>query len=90
MPEAGNLMSQTSKIRLYEIGPRLTLSLVKIQDALFDGEVLYHMYIQKSTKEISFMRKEKARLLNEKVFEYHVVVTVSIVAYANFFLCGFQ
>ncbi|KAI6647129.1 Suppressor of SWI4 1-like [Oopsacas minuta] len=66
LPGAGNKISQRSKIRLYELGPRLTLSLIKIQDSLFDGEVLYHMYVHKSKEEIAFMRKEKARIINEK------------------------
>lgn len=38
----GNRQAEQRAIRLVEMGPRLELSLLKIQAGLCDGEVLYH------------------------------------------------
>lgn len=54
-----------SAIRLHEIGPRLTIELIKIQNDLFTGEVLYHNTIVKTEEEIAELKKareEKKRL----------------------------
>lgn len=40
----GNVKSGRSAIRLVELGPRLTLSLLKIEEGICDGEVLYHSF----------------------------------------------
>jgi len=40
--------TQQRAIRLTEIGPRLRLELVKIEEGMCDGKVLYHRYIHKS------------------------------------------
>ena len=37
--------------RLYEIGPRLCLTLVKIEEGVAEGSVLYHEFIHKSEAE---------------------------------------
>lgn len=65
MPARGNIKSTKSAIRLTEIGPRLRLQLVKIEEGLCDGEVMYHKYIQKSEEEKTKMtqRRNKKRLL---------------------------
>ncbi|VDN34133.1 unnamed protein product [Gongylonema pulchrum] len=44
--------------RLYELGPRLTLELTKIEEGVDEGEVLYHAYISKTVKELVRLRKE--------------------------------
>lgn len=65
----GNLKSNQSAIRLTEIGPRMTLELVKIEDGLCDGEVLYHTYVSKTPEEISELRQrntEKKRLKEQR------------------------
>ncbi|MHB1873215.1 MAG: hypothetical protein ACYCT1_20570, partial [Steroidobacteraceae bacterium] len=36
--------TQQSAVRLQELGPRMTLSLIKIQEGFCDGQVLYHQY----------------------------------------------
>lgn len=54
---AVNLKNTTSAIRLYEIGPRLKLKLIKIEEGLCDGEVLYHELIQKTPEELSALRE---------------------------------
>jgi ribosome biogenesis protein SSF1/2 len=68
----GNLKANQSAIRLTEIGPRMTLELVKIEDGLCDGEVLYHTYISKTSEEITELRKrtiEKKRLKEQRKHE---------------------
>ena len=64
----GNLKSNRSVIRLTELGPRVELQLVKIEDGLGDGEVLYHSYVQKTAAEKKELRErvEKKRKLKEK------------------------
>lgn len=39
-----SVKTQQSAVRLLELGPRLTLSLVKVQEGFCDGQVLYHQY----------------------------------------------
>lgn len=61
----GNLENNKSAIRLYEVGPRITMELLKVQDDLFKGEVLYHGTIIKTEEEIEAIKKareEKKRL----------------------------
>lgn len=61
----GNIANNKSAIRLHEIGPRLTIELIKIQNELFTGEVLYHNAIVKTEAEITEIKKareEKKRL----------------------------
>lgn len=65
----GNLKSNQSAIRLTEIGPRMTMELVKIEDGLCDGEVLYHTHVSKSSEEVAELRKrtiEKKRLKEQR------------------------
>lgn len=74
----GNLANNKSAIRLHEIGPRLTIELIKIQNDLFTGEVLYHNAIVKTEKEIAEIKKardEKKRLkeLRKKIQNENVV-----------------
>ena len=48
--------------RLTEIGPRMTLQLIKIEEGVGSGEILYHEYIKKSPEEVRAaeeMRKQK-------------------------------
>ncbi|GAB6019629.1 hypothetical protein CHUAL_001191 [Chamberlinius hualienensis] len=48
----GNMVAQKSAIRLTELGPRLLLRLIKIEEGLMKGEVLYHhLGMRKSKKE---------------------------------------
>lgn len=48
-----------SAVRLSELGPRLTLQLVKIEDGLMDGEVLFHEFINKTEDEKEEIRKKR-------------------------------
>lgn len=45
-----------SSIRLQELGPRLTLELMKVERGLCEGEVLYHSYVTKTAEEVSWIR----------------------------------
>ncbi len=48
----GNLQSQKSAIRLAELGPRLTLRLMKVERGFMEGDVIYHHYIKKDPAEV--------------------------------------
>lgn len=56
----GNLADNKSSLRLHEIGPRVTMRLMKIEEDLLTGEVLYHDYIQKNAIEVEELRKKRA------------------------------
>ncbi|XBW35624.1 hypothetical protein QEN19_001198 [Hanseniaspora menglaensis] len=61
--------SNKKAIKLQEIGPRLSLSLLKIESDLFKGETLYHSFIKKSTQEIQDLQKrhdEKVKLKEQR------------------------
>ncbi|XP_075715072.1 suppressor of SWI4 1 homolog [Rhinoderma darwinii] len=62
----GNMKSQQSAVRLTEIGPRMTLQLVKIEEGLNDGKVLYHSFIQKTEEEIKAMLDRREKKLKQK------------------------
>lgn len=44
MHGVGNTKSQQSAIRLTELGPRMTLSLIKIEQGFCEGDVLHHEF----------------------------------------------
>ncbi|XP_052869394.1 protein Peter pan [Anopheles cruzii] len=62
----GNLADNQSSLRLHEIGPRITMRLIKIEDDLMTGEVLYHDYIAKSAIEVDAIRKKRMQIRNLK------------------------
>ena len=43
---------QQSRVKLSEIGPRLTLELFRVEAGLCSGDVLYHRYVTKSAEEV--------------------------------------
>lgn len=59
--------TQQSAVRLQELGPRLTLSLVKVQEGFCDGQVLYHQFVTKTAEEEAELeaRVERQRELKE-------------------------
>jgi ribosome biogenesis protein SSF1/2 len=57
---AGNTAASQSSIRLSEIGPRLTLKLVKVEQGLCGGEVLYHAFVAKSERDAAELRARAA------------------------------
>ncbi|XP_072225670.1 uncharacterized protein [Leuresthes tenuis] len=62
----GNMASQQSAVRLTEIGPRMTLQLVKIQEGMGEGNVLYHSMISKTAEEIQDILNRKEAQMKEK------------------------
>lgn len=62
----GNLASQKSAVRLVELGPRLSLTLVKVEDGLLDGEVLYHKLVSKTDEEKRVIRETREKRRKEK------------------------
>jgi ribosome biogenesis protein SSF1/2 len=48
----GKKKNTSVAIKLHELGPRLRLKLVKIEEGLCRGNVVYHAYVNKSKKEI--------------------------------------
>ncbi|EGI61209.1 PREDICTED: protein Peter pan [Acromyrmex echinatior] len=65
----GNQANSKSAIRLFELGPRITLQLIKVENGLLDGEVLYHEFIHKTKEEklaIKKRREEKKKLKEKR------------------------
>lgn len=65
----GNDANEQRAVRLREVGPRMELKLIKIEDGMAGGETLYHQRIQKSAKEQAQTRKlqaEKVKVRNER------------------------
>ena len=62
----GNKKAEERAIRLLELGPRMKLSVTKIQEGLNEGEVLYHSFVQKSKKEVQDMKKKWNEARKEK------------------------
>ncbi|KAF7666014.1 hypothetical protein LDENG_00122310 [Lucifuga dentata] len=62
----GNMASQQSAVRLTEIGPRMTLQLMKIQEGIGEGNVLYHAISSKTEEEIQAILNRKEAQLKEK------------------------
>ncbi|RPB24653.1 Brix-domain-containing protein [Terfezia boudieri ATCC MYA-4762] len=64
-------------VKLTEIGPRMTLELVKIEEGLADGKVLYHSFLEKTRKEEKeleerWRERKKVRDERRKVQEENV------------------
>lgn len=60
------------KVILFEVGPRITMELYKIEEGILEGEILYNKYVQKSEEEIEANRrkiKEKEDLKLERRLE---------------------
>jgi len=60
MTSRGNMKAAKSAVRLTEIGPRITLRLVKIEEGICDGTVLHHEFIQKTPSEIELIKQMRA------------------------------
>ncbi|XP_068778810.1 P2Y purinoceptor 11 [Struthio camelus] len=59
----GNMKAQQSAVRLTEIGPRMTLQLVKVEEGLAQGNVLYHSFIHKTEAEVQeILARKEAKL----------------------------
>ncbi len=59
-------MLQTSAVKLVELGPRIKLELIKIEEGIQDGEVLYHKYQTKTEEEKQAIRAAREKKKKEK------------------------
>jgi ribosome biogenesis protein SSF1/2 len=55
----GNHKSQKSALKLVEIGPRLSLELIKVEKGLGAGDVLYHALVKKTPEEAAALKARK-------------------------------
>lgn len=64
----GNIVSEKSAVRLFELGPRMKLELIKIEDELMSGDVLFHAFVKKTPEEIKAIKEkvEAKKLLKKK------------------------
>lgn len=65
----GNAANSQRAVRLREVGPRMELRLVKIEEGLNGSEVLYHDYVQKSPAEVAERTRaeaEKRKLVEQR------------------------
>lgn len=58
--EENQTLPKKKAIRLTEVGPRLNLKLVKIEDGICTGKILHHEYIHKTDDEIRQLEKRHA------------------------------
>ena len=61
-----NNKNEKTTIKLKEIGPRMNLSIFKIQEGFFKGNVVYHSLIKKTRKEIYEILQEKKKKEKDK------------------------
>ncbi|XP_028394576.1 suppressor of SWI4 1 homolog isoform X2 [Dendronephthya gigantea] len=59
LPGRGNIKSEKSSVKLTELGPQMSLQLIKIEEGLCTGEVLFHEFVHKTKKEIQSLKKER-------------------------------
>ncbi|OAE22687.1 hypothetical protein AXG93_2675s1200 [Marchantia polymorpha subsp. ruderalis] len=52
----GNHASQQSAVKLHEVGPRLKMQLVKVEEGLCSGGVMFHEYVKKTPEEVAVLR----------------------------------
>ena len=62
----GNMSAQQSSVRLVELGPRMTLELIKVEEGLFEGDVLYHKLVQKTPEEKARIRATRDKRKHER------------------------
>lgn len=67
MHSRGSMLNEKSSIKLVELGPRMKLELVKIEEGLMDGEVLFHNYIQKSEEDITNLKMNAQKKAFQKL-----------------------
>lgn len=54
----GNKSNSKSALKLVELGPRLSLQLVKVEQGLGDGNVMFHAYVHKTPEEAKAIQKK--------------------------------
>lgn len=56
-----NHNSQQSAVKLHEIGPRMSLQLVKVEEGLCSGGIIFHEYVTKTSEEIAELKENKEK-----------------------------
>lgn len=56
-----NYKSQKNAVKLQEIGPRMTMQLVKVEEGLCSGAIMFHEYVKKTSEEISALKESKEK-----------------------------
>ena len=56
-----NKAKSTAKILLKELGPRLDLELVKVEEGACEGRVLFHQYVEKTIEEVKTQEELRAQ-----------------------------
>ncbi|QQP39399.1 Suppressor of SWI4 1 -like protein [Caligus rogercresseyi] len=59
-------LNQKSSIKLVELGPRLSLEPIKIQEGLLDGDVLYHKLQSKTPEEAAKIKEAQRNKMSDK------------------------
>ncbi|XP_055094190.1 suppressor of SWI4 1 homolog isoform X1 [Symphalangus syndactylus] len=62
----GNMRAQQSAVRLTEIGPRMTLQLIKVQEGVGEGKVMFHSFVRKTEEELQAILEAKEKKLRLK------------------------
>jgi ribosome biogenesis protein SSF1/2 len=57
----GNTRQNKSALKLVELGPRLCLELVKVEQGLGEGNVMYHAHVSKTPQEVQVIQEKKER-----------------------------
>jgi ribosome biogenesis protein SSF1/2 len=57
----GNVKSQKAALKLVEMGPRLSLSLVKVERGLGGGDIMYHAHVTKTAEEVRELKAKKQK-----------------------------
>lgn len=52
-----NRASTQSSVKLHEIGPRMTLQLVKVEEGLSSGAIIFHEFVKKTPEEVKMLRE---------------------------------
>ncbi|EIE18463.1 Brix-domain-containing protein, partial [Coccomyxa subellipsoidea C-169] len=78
----GNMASRQSRVRLQEIGPRMELEVVKVEEGMCTGRVLYHSYVHRSAAEAAVQQQEidereklRADRRRQQVTHPHITMT---------------
>lgn len=77
--------TKKKKVTLHELGPRITMQLIKIEEKVFEGEVHYHKFIKKTEEEIAAARaqrekREKAKEKRREEQERNVLIKKGLAA----------
>ncbi|CAI5983822.1 unnamed protein product [Closterium sp. NIES-64] len=58
--------AQQSQVKLHELGPRVTLLLVKVEEGLSNGAVMYHRFVEKTAEEEAELQRRAEERQREK------------------------